>query len=247
LKLIDLERQEKNESQWSGRSTRCNDKSREWSRGDEINAKMTPNMTSNMTVLTENYGVDGESAWSNNMLAGDTQRHASGRLSRSAEAAKPDMGSLEQVRALAKAADEAANGMETGMGSEGGEGWDAFYAAATTDGGCRSLTETAVRELFGDALFSGATVSVEDLTSSAEWWNRVREDADDDDQLLGRWRELLAWFENEHAFVETAFVAIGREESDSLGMEGGCVFPRMLLGRTVGGGIAGLLGVVVST
>jgi hypothetical protein len=208
--------------------------------------KMNAKMTSNMTALAEDYDVEGESVWSNNILAGDTQRHASGRLSRMQEAAKPDMGSLEQVRALAKAAEEAANGMQTGMGSEGGEGWDAFYAAATTDGGCKSLTETAVRELFGDALFSGATVSVEELTSSAEWWKLVLDDADDDDELLDKWRKLLAWFDNdEHEFVETAFVAIGREKTNSL--EGGCVFPRMLLGRTAGGGIAGLLGIVVNT
>jgi len=133
------------------------------------------------------------------------------------------------------------------MGSEGGEGWDAFYAAATTDGGCESLSETAVRELFGDALFPGATVSAEELTDSAQWWNRVREDAEDDEEILGRWREVLAWFDRQGAFVERAFVAIDKEETDSFDMDGGCVFPRMLLGRTGGGGIAGILGVVVDT
>jgi hypothetical protein len=61
---------------------------------------------------------------------------------------------------------------------------------------------------------------------------------------LARWRSVMAWFHAEKAFAEVAFVFVDKS-GDDYGMPGGCVFPRLLLGRTHGGSIAGLFGAYV--
>ncbi len=155
---------------------------------------------------------------------------------------------LEALRALAGEAENLTGGISVGMGSEGSEGFEAFACHLGTP--LRQVDESAVRAVFGDALYAGATVTIEALAKGTEWWQQVVEDSDGDEALLSRWGDLIAWFHHPGRFATTACVAIDAQPpADSFAgdVSGGCVFPRLLLGVHPNGGLAGLLGVVVYT
>jgi hypothetical protein len=69
------------------------------------------------------------------------------------------------------------------------------------------------------------------------------EDRNETRKGLKRWRKILSWFHAQKDFEEVAFVAI--DKRDPFSLSGGCVLPRLLLGRTRGGSVAGLFGIVV--
>jgi hypothetical protein len=215
---------------------------------------MTTRVTGNLLALTDNYGVgDDANPWSNNILAGDTVRHASGAFGRRGEPDESTSVDEATVAATRRIADEVAAlmiGTSTGMGSQGSEELEAFWACSTPDRIVTVIDDAAVSALFGRALVPNAVRTIAPISTETEWWKLVEQDCDGDDVLLSRWRKLLAWFGDRSRFEEAAFVAIDpdpdRENGDDL-TSGGCVFPRLWLGRTGSGALAGLLGVVVYT
>jgi hypothetical protein len=112
-----------------------------------------------------------------------------------------------------------------------------------------------LRPIFGGALFADARIDVWLLEQRGRWWKQIIGDfteADEDEpvenrqetlQGLKRWRKILTWFHAQKDFAEVAFVAV--DKRDPFSVRGGCVLPRLVLGRTHGGSVAGLFGFVV--
>ena len=201
-------------------------------------------MTTNLKVLCNNYGVDGDDVWSNNMLATDAARGPSGHIARSAPTAQPDAREIELVLALSKSIGEVVGMFAVGMGTEGPELWEPYCAAAAGELKSDSLDLDGIGVLFGDALYEESSISIQPLSNTAPWWDFVKGEAEFEPERLERWNAILEWFDTQDSFVERAFIAIDKQTQ---GMPGGCVFPRLCLGRTAAGSVAGLLGVVVYT
>jgi hypothetical protein len=194
--------------------------------------------------------------WSNNILSQKTVRGPSGKLGLPGEVdAVPDANELKLCTRLAAAAARVAPDLEIGMGSASDDKFEGFFVAQHDGWRCDALTAKALRPIFGGALFSDATLRVSRLEERGRWWRRVVVDfteADEDEPVefrnetregLKRWRKLLSWFHAQKDFVEVAFVAV--DKADPFSVRGGCVLPRLLLGRTRGGSVAGLFGIVV--
>ena len=211
----------------------------------------------NIAECLDAYGMlkEGDD-WSNNILSGKTVRGPSGKLGLPGEVeATPNAKELKLCVRLAAAAGRIVGDLELDMGSSAGHPFDRFFVAKHAGWQCRSLEAWALRSVFGGALYPGAKIKVLPLAEGTSWWKtmvkyyrlneRPDEEPGDSDRMregLRRWRKVMAWFHDEKAFVESAFVAVDKTSQE---FRGGCVFPRLLLGRTRGGSIAGLFTVFV--
>lgn len=113
------------------------------------------------------------------------------------------------------------------------------------------IDDGLIRTRFGGTIFPEARVAVEPMAESGEWWEQF-EQVYEGDPGLERWREMIRWFRSRPEFVDTAYVRIG----DNLEMAGGMpeapdaeafgvVMPRLAIGLTQKGSLAGLSGCVV--
>jgi len=211
----------------------------------------------NIAECTDAYDVleEGDD-WSNNILSQRTVRGPSGKLGLEGEVdAVPDAAELALCQRLAAAAAAGAPELEVGMGSASDDKFEAFFVARHDGWRCDALTAAALRPIFGGALFPDAKIDVWRLEERGGWWKRVLayyteadedepvEDRDETRNGLKRWRKILSWFHAQKDFVEVAFVAV--DKRDPFSISGGCVLPRLVLGRTRGGSVAGLFGIIV--
>jgi len=166
-------------------------------------------------------------------------------------------GELALCRRLATAANKVMEGESVGMGTEGSpingtEYFSPFFITANqTARPLTKLTEKAVRSLFGGVIRPEARIWVEPLQERGEWWASVLHDAGGDedsdcneDQVedyLKPWRKMIAWFSKQKDFLSTYFLMFGD------GGDGGAAFPRIAVGLTRAGSLAGIIGHVVST
>ena len=214
----------------------------------------------------ETYDVGSpQDEWPNNLISTKAVVYASGRIARAGQSVRHavDPAELALCRRLAAAAAGVMADAPVGMGSEDENFFRPFYVAANKgDAPTARITEQLIRDLFGGTIFPPATITVEPLAESGAWWREVMadyEDEDDDEeraQVLRPWRELIAWFRNTPEFRDTAFVRIGdytalhELEPDQLppGTEiVGCVLPRLAIGLTAAGSVAGVFGHTVQT
>ena len=98
-------------------------------------------------------------------------------------------------------------------------------------------------KIFGDTLYPKTEIEVKsigDLKTLATMnaWH-------DDD--LKRWNVLLDWFLESSDFTESKCIEVNKSSDEIYEMAGGCVFPRLLVGRLADGSLAGLFIVVVWT
>ncbi len=204
-------------------------------------------MLENLIVCQDNYGVDRDgSPWSNNILAPRAVQGPTGLVGMPGTVDSIEPGpSHARAKQLAGAAAAVAAGMHTGLGSEGSEAWEAYFVSAYDEWRAKAINQPTIRSLFGDALYPATDITIERLSTDGEWWELVEDDAGGDEAHLAQWRRLVGWFDACSDFVETAYVAIDR--TDDVDPLGGCVYPRLLIGRLADGSLAGLLGVVVYT
>jgi hypothetical protein len=205
-------------------------------------------------------GFDDEDAeWRNNLLSARTVVYESGVIARRGETVHHavDPAELALCSELAGEAAAITKGASVGMGSESSASFAEFFVTANADAPRPTrIDEDFVRRAFGGTIFPPATVTVEPLKETGVWWSEVLADGDGQpDAYFAPWRTLMAWFAHQD-FVDSAFVRIGDygallaldrasypEGTDSPG----CVFPRLAVGLTRGGSLAGLFGYVVQT
>ena len=143
------------------------------------------------------------------------------------------------------------------MGSESGDPFRPFFVAANADEApAERIDEALIRRIFGGTVFPTATITVEPLAESGVWWSELTayyEDSPDEtgEAALRAWRALIPRFRDNPAYVDSAFVRIG--DSDALqGLDAsemppgteiaGCVLPRLVIGLTRRGSVAGVFG-----
>jgi hypothetical protein len=169
---------------------------------------------------------------------------------------------LQLCTHLAAEAAKVVEGLEVGMGSEGTpsifegpgkttlgtEAFSPFFITARGDEKARTtFSEALIREKFGGVIYRNCVVRVEPLREAGKWWDSVLHwysDSDEEESApkLAQWRKMMRWFAAQKDFTHTGFVMIGDGPE-----HGGASFPRLALGLTKAGSLAGLIGVVVHT
>jgi hypothetical protein len=203
----------------------------------------------------ERYGVgDPHAEWPNNILSSKTVIFSSGRISRSGEsiAHQVDPDELDLIKRLAHDAFKVVTGVSVGMGSSESDPFREFYSAANIDEDRpEKIDETLIRARFGGTIFPPATITVEPFAESGTWWREVAADGEGDGRYLYPWRNLIHWFRTQPDFIDSAFVRIGDPELlgqlDASGYPPGTrrpghILPRLALGLTRLGSLAGLFG-----
>jgi hypothetical protein len=99
-----------------------------------------------------------------------------------------------------------------------------------------------------------ANILVEPVAEEGRWWGEATYGGDMGGvDELAPWRAMMRWFRNQQEFVDVAFVSIGDGSLNDLLPDEkppetelvGCVWPRLVLGLTGNGSLAGIFGVTV--
>ena len=201
-------------------------------------------MLKNIATCMDKYGVGNGSEWGHNIVSTKAVQGPSGRVGYPGHVDRlPLDAALVKCQALAEAAYlQGKNASFDVWGSEGAEGFEPYYVAAHETWRCERITAQAIRAAFGGTLYPKASITLETLDALSRGLDDQTEGADD--ERFEQWRELIRWFRSHPDFVETAYVSI---DSDGESLEGGCVYPRLMLGRLADGSLVGLFGVVVYT
>lgn len=214
---------------------------------------------------TESYDVGSlDAEWPNNVISNRAVVYRSGKIARRGDrvvhAVDPD--ELKRCQRIAVDAEVLMERTPVGMGSESGDGFQAFYIAANVgDPIPEVIDSTLIRDKFGGTLFPLVSVTVEPLAESTAWFSNVVEDLDGYEDTLREerlepWRMMIQRFRESPELVTSSFVTIGNPQ-DFEGVRAneypagtvipGSVFPRLVLGLTRAGSLAGLFGYCVKT
>ena len=210
---------------------------------------------------TENYDVGTEKAeWPNNIVSRKAVLYASGVIARKGTKVRHavESGELALCKKLAAEAARLMAGVEVGMGSESSDAFRGFFIAANVDDPVpKAITEELIRDRFGGTIFPLATITVEPLKEAGKWWSEVKFDGSESGAAYFRpWRKMIQWFGKRPEFKRSAFIRIGdrqalwtipREKYPPGTELTGCVLPRMAVGLTAAGSLAGLFGYCVQT
>jgi hypothetical protein len=207
-------------------------------------------------------GRDAEAEWPNNILSRKTVVYGSGVIARGGAQVRHevDPDELALCKRLAKLAARQAKDIEYGLDTEGGLAFQEFFIAANADDPVPGrINEALIRTKFGGTIFPPATISVEPLSEDAAWWSEVVECLGPDEggeSDLAAWKKLLRWFRERPEFSGMAFVSIGdtaelrrldKGQYPPGTVASGSSLPRLLLGLTKNGSLAGVFGHVVQT
>lgn len=219
-----------------------------------------------LAVLAEciaDYGIDeGNGEWTNNIISKKTVVYGSGVIAKQGEIVchNVDPKELELCKQLAHQVCQIMGNIDVGMGSESSTPFQPFYIVANINTPIpEKIDIELIRSKFGGTIFPPAIITVEPLKEAGIWWSEVLEDFDgEEDEDLQRWLEMIAWFQTQDYFKDTAFVRIGDykalyqepynqdEFPEDIG-DMGCVFPRLAVGLTHHGSLAGIFGFSVQT
>lgn len=210
----------------------------------------------------DNYGVGSPLAeWPNNILSRKTVVYGSGLISQRGfevrHAVDPD--ELAMCQRLAREAKDVMGETRVGMSSESDDSFREFFIAANCDEAVtRKIDQDLIRSKFAGTIFPNATITVEPFSeSNTRWWFEVAMDGTKSmAEYFKPWRAMIRWFCEQPEFVDSAFVRIGDFQElhavDRIHYPAGtkltgCVLPRLALGLTKGGSLAGLFGFSVQT
>ena len=210
----------------------------------------------------ENYDVgDANAEWPNNVISRHAVVYRDGTIARRDDAVSHavDADELALCEKLSGEVAEIMKGVIIGMGSESTDTFNGFFIAAPAGSiPPPRIDEPLIRSRFGGTLFPPVTITVEPFSEDAPWWKEDilfhGEEVIEPEQLIP-WRSMNRWFNRQSAFVDRAFVRIGDDDlclSDEdrwpKGTElTGSALPRLALGLTHNGSLAGLFGYVVYT
>ncbi|TWU11363.1 hypothetical protein CA54_01700 [Symmachiella macrocystis] len=213
----------------------------------------------------ENYDVGKPGAkWPNNIISRTTVVYGSGVIADRDDPVVHDVdpAEWELCKRIAAEANASISGADVGMGSEASDPFNEFYITANRGESVPSLiTEEFIREKFRGTLFPPVTITVEPLVEQGVWWSEVMADAngyvgEELESYLAPWRSMMSYLRDSPHLSGASFVRIGDLEalqdldtkSYPDGTEiNGCVLPRLAVGLTNQGSIAGIFGYSVQT
>jgi hypothetical protein len=191
--------------------------------------------------------------WPGNMLSKRIVIYGDGTIARRDEpvrfAVEPD--ELTLCRRMAAEAEAIVKGLIIAGGS-GGHEFRPFYNTASKGAPVPARIDAElIQARFAGTIFPQAEVAIEPMAEAGVWWARV-EQVYQGDPDLERWKETIRWFQSRPEFVDTAYIRIGDNLENANGMPEapdveafGVVMPRLAVGLTHKGSLAGLAGCVV--
>ena len=225
--------------------------------------ELDPDKLALIRACMDNYEVGSpEAEWANNIISRKAVVYQSGVIARSDSPVRHlvDSGELKLCQNLAEDIERMMSGIEVGMGSDASTQFCKFYIVSNVDEPIPSMiTEPLIRSKLGGTIFPPATITIEPLIESGKWWAEVTYDGSESgNEYFKPWKAMMAWFKSRPEFIDTAFICIGDSEAlFRLGLEKanlpdgteitGCVLPRLALGLTHHGSLAGLFGYTVQT
>jgi hypothetical protein len=214
-----------------------------------------PQLQAAIQPCLDHYGVgDPEADWPNNILSTKSVIYGSGRIARAGEPIvhQVDPDELDLIRRLAHDVAKVMLNVSVGMGSSASDPFREYYCAANLDEKPPvKIDESLIRSRFAGTIFPLATITVEPLAESGTWWSEVVADGEGDGRYLYPWRNMIQWFRTQPEFIDRAFTRIGDSDAlaqlDSADLPAGTelpggVLPRLALGLTKQGSLAGLFG-----
>jgi hypothetical protein len=226
-----------------------------------LHVQIDPNRLAVIGECMNNYNVgDADAEWPNNIISRRAVVYSDGTIARSADSVSHAVDAAE-LALCERLSDEVAQlmaGISVGMGSESDDVFRNFFIVALPGSAKPSVIDEAlIRERFGGTLFPLVTITVEPFAENTVWWEEVALDGiESEASYFMPWQAMSAWFRQQSAFTATAFVRIGdKRELSGLPKASwprgtvitGCVVPRLALGLTPNGSLAGLFGHVVQT
>jgi hypothetical protein len=191
--------------------------------------------------------------WPGNMLSKRIVIYGDGTIARRDEPVRfaVDPAELALCRRMAAEAEAVVKGLMIAGGS-GGHEFLPFYNTASDGAPVPARIDAGlIRARFGGTIFPQAEVAVEPMAEAGDWW-AVVEQVFDGDPDLERWKEMIRWFRSRPEFVDAAYIRIGDNLQNADGMPEapdveafGVVMPRLAVGLTHKGSLAGLAGCVV--
>jgi hypothetical protein len=191
--------------------------------------------------------------WPGNMLSKRIVIYGDGTIARRDEPVRfaVDAGELALCRRMAAEADAIAKGLMIAGGSGGNE-FRPFYNTASEGAPVPpQIDAELIQARFAGTIFPQAEVAVEPMAEAGDWW-AVVEAVFKGDPDLERWKEMIRWFRSRSEFVDAAYIRIGDNLQNANGMPEspdveafGVVMPRLAVGLTHKGSLAGLAGCVV--
>ncbi|MEM6424153.1 MAG: hypothetical protein AAF728_03190 [Cyanobacteria bacterium P01_D01_bin.128] len=209
--------------------------------------------------------------WPNNCLSIYTIAYTCGKIGRQGETLdhNHDPDEIDRCQHWAMAAAEIMDGIEVGLGSEASDVFfTPFYIAANLDQLVpEQLTEAYLRDAFGGTIYPPTEIKISSLDDGHCWdlldddyegYVKAKADGDTEtlaefspdecaefDQGIAAWNALIDWFGQNQDLHSPSLVEIGEEELSDHNM--GCVFPRLIVGLTAAGSLAGVAGYIVQT
>jgi hypothetical protein len=211
---------------------------------------------------TETYGMedrDPENEWVWNLLSTKTVVYTCGAIGREGADLEHhhDPAEMELCQRLAQAAATVTAGEFIAMGDENDHEFLPFYMVANAGQSAPAqITEDFVRKAFGGTIYPEADVLVEPIEAGKIWWIQACVgDTEDDRDFCGHyielWSKLDDWFHCQAEILNPVFVSIKLDEdieqAKGDAYNGGCVFPRLVVGLTPAGSLVGLFSCVVHT
>lgn len=222
------------------------------------NCQIDPERLAPLRECMETYGQEGSenAEWPWNCLSRRTVAYSCGMLRRGEEPAvhNHDEAEFALCRRLADEAAGLMEGVEVGMWSESSDYFAPFFIVASEGApNPQTLNANNIRTAFGGTIYPETEIVVEPLLEQGEWWTDVTIDCGAENgniteevtECLRPFRSLMQWFRSQSAFSATAFVEIGDSPLDDA--NGASVFPRLVIGLTPAGSLAGIAGYVVRT
>lgn len=223
--------------------------------------RIDPNRLAILRECMEHYDVGDPGAdWPNNVVSRRALAYHDGTIALADKAVVHDVDDAEVYLCERLSAEAVAlmDGVSVGMGSEADSPFGAFFVAAPLGSvGPRSIDAEVIRRCFGGTLFPPVPITVEPLVEDTVWWTEIIEDGEGlEPGYIHPWQAMTAWFQQEPAFKHVAFVRVGSgRELARLAKDTyppgtvmpGSVLPRLVLGLTHRGSLAGLFGQVVQS
>jgi hypothetical protein len=191
--------------------------------------------------------------WPGNILSKRIVIYGDGTIARRDEPVRfaVDPGELALCRRMAAEAEAVVKGLMIAGGSADYE-FRPFYNTASEGASVPARIDAElIQTRFAGTIFPQAEVAVEPMAEAGDWW-AVVEEVFKGDPNLERWKEMIRWFQSRPEFVDTAYIRIGDNLENSDGMPEasdveafGVVMPRLAIGLTHKGSLAGLAGCVV--
>jgi hypothetical protein len=218
---------------------------------------------SECTETSDMEYLDPENEWVWNLISRKTVVYNCGAIGRAGETLKHNHqpSEIELCQRLAQEAASVTEGEFIEMGDEGQHEFLPFYVTANIGEVVPpKITEELIRAAFRGTIYPDADITIEPIEAGQDWWivaraerQEGREDKEDLEYCnrhIECWSRLITWFHSQKQIHGAVFVSVATNEELEWDKgpdiyNGGCIQPRLIIGLTAAGSLAGVFSCVV--